>query len=57
LGPNAGEVIQGYAVAFNMGLTKADLDLTVGIHPTVSEEFVQLKTTKSSLEDFVRTGC
>ena len=37
LGPNAGEVTQGYAVAMKLGATKADFDQTIGIHPTVSE--------------------
>ena len=37
LGPNAGEVIQGYAVAMKLGATKEQFDATVGIHPTTSE--------------------
>ncbi|CAH3022016.1 unnamed protein product, partial [Porites evermanni] len=37
LGPNAGEVTQGYAVAIKLGAKKSDFDRTVGIHPTVSE--------------------
>jgi thioredoxin reductase (NADPH) len=37
VGPNAGEVTQGYAVAMKMGMTKEQLDSTVGIHPTTSE--------------------
>lgn len=37
LGPNAGEITQGYAVAMKMGATKNDFDRTVGIHPTCSE--------------------
>lgn len=37
LGPNAGEITQGYAVAIKMGATKADFDRTIGIHPTCSE--------------------
>jgi len=57
LGPNAGEVMQGYAVAMKLGMHKKDLDRTVGIHPTNSEEFVSLKKTKASGEDFDRTGC
>jgi len=57
LGPNAGEVMQGYAVAMKLGMHKRDLDRTVGIHPTQSEEFVQLKKTKASGEDFDRTSC
>ena len=37
IGPNAGEITQGYAVALRLGATKADFDSTVGIHPTCSE--------------------
>jgi pyruvate/2-oxoglutarate dehydrogenase complex dihydrolipoamide dehydrogenase (E3) component len=36
-GPNAGEVMQGFAVAMKMGLTKQQLDSTIGIHPTAAE--------------------
>jgi len=42
LGPNAGEVTQGYAVALRLGATKYDFDSTVGIHPTTSENFTTL---------------
>lgn len=34
----AGEVIQGFATAVRMGATKADLDTTIGIHPTHAGE-------------------
>jgi glutathione reductase (NADPH) len=44
LGDEAGEIIQGFAAAMNCGLTKARLDSTIGIHPTVAEEFVTLRT-------------
>ncbi|MEE2644680.1 MAG: glutathione-disulfide reductase [Myxococcota bacterium] len=44
VGPEAGEVIQGFAVALRAGATKADFDLTLGIHPTMAEEFVTLRT-------------
>lgn len=37
LGPNAGEMTQGYAVAIRLRATKADFDATIGIHPTCSE--------------------
>lgn len=37
LGPNAGEITQGYAVAMKVGVTKQDFDDTIGIHPTCSE--------------------
>lgn len=42
-GDEAPETIQGLAVAFDMGVTKSDLDQTLGIHPTVGEEWVTLK--------------
>jgi Pyruvate/2-oxoglutarate dehydrogenase complex, dihydrolipoamide dehydrogenase (E3) component, and related enzymes len=44
IGAEAGEVIQGFAAAMNCGMTKAQLDATLGIHPTVAEEFVTLRT-------------
>ncbi|NXW81023.1 TRXR1 reductase, partial [Hirundo rustica] len=37
LGPNAGEVTQGFAAAIKCGLTKEQLDNTVGIHPVCAE--------------------
>ena len=37
LGPNAGQITQGFAVAILMGCTKDDFDHTVGIHPTMAE--------------------
>ncbi|MCH8542869.1 MAG: glutathione-disulfide reductase [Alcanivorax sp.] len=43
-GEEAGEIVQGFAVAINMGATKADFDRTLGIHPTSAEEFVTLRT-------------
>jgi glutathione reductase (NADPH) len=43
IGPDAGEVIQGLAVAVKLGATKAQFDATLGIHPTVAEEFVTLR--------------
>jgi len=39
LGPNAGEVGQGWAIAFKLGAKKEHFDTTVGIHPTSSENF------------------
>jgi pyruvate/2-oxoglutarate dehydrogenase complex dihydrolipoamide dehydrogenase (E3) component len=36
-GPHAGEVMQGFAVALRIGLTKQQLDSTIGIHPTAAE--------------------
>ena len=43
LGPDAGEIIQGLAVAMRAGATKAHFDATVGIHPTAAEEFVTMR--------------
>mgnify|MGYP001431194549 CR=1 FL=1 len=42
LGPEAGEIIQGLAVALQSGATKAHFDATLGIHPTAAEEFVTM---------------
>ena len=44
VGGDAGEVIQGFAVALQCGATKAQFDATIGIHPTSAEEFVTLRT-------------
>lgn len=44
VGEEAGELIQGIAIAVRAGLTKADFDATVGIHPTGAEEFVTMRT-------------
>jgi len=57
VGPNAGEVTQGYAIAIKLGATKKDFDRTVGIHPTVSEIFTTLLTTKRSGADVAAAGC
>ncbi|CAD8124401.1 unnamed protein product [Paramecium sonneborni] len=57
LGPNAGEVMQGFAVAVKLGMRIEDLQRTVGIHPTNAEELVLLKVTKSSGGDFEKHGC
>ena len=35
---------QGFAVAVKAGLTKADFDATVGVHPTAAEELVTMRT-------------
>jgi thioredoxin reductase (NADPH) len=57
VGPNAGEVMQGYGVAMKKGITYKTLSDTVGIHPTSSEEIVSLAITKSSGEDAAAGGC
>lgn len=37
LGPNAGEVTQGFALGIKLGATKNDFDSLIGIHPTTAE--------------------
>jgi len=43
VGADAGEIVQGFAVAMKAGATKAVFDSTVGIHPTAAEEFVTMR--------------
>lgn len=43
LAPDAGEILQGFAVALKAGATKAVFDATIGIHPTAAEELVTLR--------------
>jgi len=57
LGPNAGEVVQGFALGIKLGATKQQLDATVGIHPTTAEELLSLNITKSSGLPAKKTGC
>lgn len=57
LGPNAGEVTQGFAAALKCGLTKAQLDSTIGIHPVCAEVFTTLSVTKRSGGSILQAGC
>ena len=73
LGPNAGEVTQGFGMSIKMGATKADFDNLIGIHPTTAEvtsaavkicllitvfqTFTTMGITKSSGVDASATGC
>jgi glutathione reductase (NADPH) len=43
IGPDAPEILQAAAVAVKAGLTKADFDATVALHPSMAEELVLLK--------------
>ena len=47
VGPEAGETIQGIAVALKAGATKSDFDRTIGIHPTSAEEWVTMRDPAS----------
>ncbi|XP_049695272.1 thioredoxin reductase 2, mitochondrial isoform X2 [Helicoverpa armigera] len=57
VGPVAGEVIQGFAAAIKCGITMEQLMNTVGIHPTVAEEFTRLNITKRSGRDPNPASC
>lgn len=43
LGEGADEGIQGFAIAMEMGATKADFDRTIAVHPSIAEELVTLR--------------
>lgn len=43
VGPEAGEILQGIAIAIKAGVTKRIFDETIGIHPTAAEEFVTMR--------------
>lgn len=58
IGASAGEVLQGFALAIQIGCTKKQLDELIGIHPTSAEEFAVLSVTKSSkLSGLKQAGC
>jgi len=56
VGPSAGEIIQGFSVAVNLGATRHDLANTVGIHPTCAEEVLELPLTTDQ-EPSSAEGC
>jgi glutathione reductase (NADPH) len=43
IGPEAPEILQAAAIAVKAGLTKADFDATVALHPSMSEELVLMR--------------
>ena len=43
IGPEAPEILQGAAIAVRAGLTKADFDATVALHPSMAEELVLMR--------------
>ena len=47
VGPEAGEIIQGLAVSLKIGVTKGQLDSVLGVHPSLAEEFVTMRTKVS----------
>lgn len=56
-GATADEIIGGFSIAMKLGMTKADLDSTIGIHPSTSEDLFNLDVTKGSGEEFRKTEC
>lgn len=48
VGADAGEVVQGFAVAVQAGLPKSAWDATIGIHPTMAEELVTMREASYS---------
>ena len=46
VGTDAGEIVQGLAIALKAGATKQVFDETIGVHPTAAEEFVTMRTVK-----------
>lgn len=44
VGPEAGEIVQGLAIALKAGASKRMFDETIGVHPTAAEEFVTMRT-------------
>lgn len=50
VGQDAAEIMQGFAAAVKLGVTKAQLDTVVGIHPTAAEEFVTMRTVTREVQ-------
>ncbi len=46
IGIDASEIIQGIGIAVRAGLTKAQFDATVAVHPSSAEEFVLMRTPR-----------
>ena len=49
--------MQGFAVAVRVGLTKHQLDSTIGIHPTVAEDLTNMTVTKEAGLPFEKVSC
>jgi glutathione reductase (NADPH) len=43
IGPDAPEILQAAAIAIKAGLTKAQFDETIALHPTMAEELVLMR--------------
>ena len=51
VGHGAGEIMQGFSVAMRLGVTKKQVDSTIGIHPTSAEEFVTMRSVDHEIKD------
>ncbi|CAJ0602767.1 unnamed protein product [Cylicocyclus nassatus] len=51
MSPSAGEITQGFGLAFKLGATKADFERLIGIHPTVAENFTTIYLVKKEGEE------
>ncbi|XP_071438887.1 thioredoxin reductase 1, cytoplasmic-like [Hetaerina americana] len=57
LGPNAGEITQGFALAMKLNAKKSDFDDLVGIHPTCAEIFTTMLISKASGISVEKSSC
>lgn len=57
LGPNAGEITQGFSLGVMMGASKKDFDALIGIHPTCAEVFTTMSVSKESNKKLESSGC
>ncbi|KAL4558716.1 hypothetical protein LXL04_036917 [Taraxacum kok-saghyz] len=55
-GEDSAEIVQGFAIAIKAGLTKAQFDATVGVHPTSAEEFVTMRTPSRKIRNSPSQG-
>ncbi|CAL8323923.1 unnamed protein product [Lota lota] len=58
MGPHAGDIVQGFAVAVTCGLTKRQLDATAALHPASAQVLTSLTLTQRDSEAMmVRGNC
>ncbi|XP_042258850.1 thioredoxin reductase 1, cytoplasmic-like isoform X3 [Thunnus maccoyii] len=56
MGPNAGDILQGFVAAMKCGLTKRQLDATVGLQPGSAQVFTSLTQTQRMSEALMLRG-
>ena len=57
LAPHAGEIVSGYGLAINIGLTRSQLMESLAVHPTIAETLHKLEVSVSSGKDASEMGC